>query len=369
MPPPTSREGRRLERLYYNPANASGFSSVRKLAAASLLPESTVRHWLQGQSTYSIHRARRKHFPTNFYRVLGPNRLWELDLVITANIAEWNKPFTCLLTVIDVFDKFAWVEPLRSKRGVEVTRGFAEILKRAAGRRPARVQFDSGTEFLNQHFKGFLAKKKISYRTVLNLVKSANVERLNRSLRDLLWRAFYYRGSYDFRDILQSIVTGYNNSVHSATGYPPSLVREEHVFPIYMKNYERKMRRIRAPRYQKGQFVRLARQEDGAFSRGYTQSFSEEVFRIGRVQTQHSTGMLPNPLYHLVDLAGDVLKGAAYQEELVPVQFDPKLGRYKIERVLDERRNGREVLVKFLGYPNSMNKWIPASSLGPAEKL
>lgn len=360
------RQGRRLERLYYNPRNASSFAGVDKLAAASLLPRRVVSLWLQGQPTYSIHRAPRRHFPTNFYRVLGPDQVWECDLVITANIAAFNSPFTCLLTVIDVFDKFAWVEPLRNKSGGEVCRGFANILKRAGGRRPRLLQSDSGKEFLNKEFQTLLKRRDIHFRTVLNSVKAAVIERFNRTLRDKLWRAFYYQGSYNFNEVLQPIVEGYNNSIHSETGYAPALVRQRDVFSIYMKKYEKLTREIRHPRFRVGQYVRLSISAGSPFSRGYTQNYTEEVFRIGRVQTRHKTGLLPRPVYHLIDLDGDVLRGTAYEEELVPVQFDPKLERYKVEKVLDERRTakgGKEILVKFLGYPPSMNQWIPSSSL------
>lgn len=143
----------RLRRLYYNPANASGFSSIDKLSKASLLPKQIVRKWLEAQPTYTIHKNARKVYPTNFYRVLGQDKLWECDLVITKNIAEFNEPFTCLLTVIDAFDKFAWVEPLRDKSADEVCRGFQAVLKRAGKRRPELLQSDSGSEFVNEKFQ------------------------------------------------------------------------------------------------------------------------------------------------------------------------------------------------------------------------
>lgn len=362
----TAHQKDRLGRLYYNPSNASAFAGVEKLAEASLLPRRLVRLWLQSQPTYSIHTRYRHHFPTNFYRVLGPDQLWECDLVITANIADFNSPFTCLLTVIDVFDKFAWVEPLRGKNAAEVCRGFSAILERARGRRPRLLQSDSGKEFVNADFQRLLRKNNIKFRTVLNAVKAAVIERFNRTLRDKLWRAFYFQGTYDFSGILQPLVRAYNNSVHSETGYAPSLVKDKHVFDIYMDKYARLTSVVRKPRFRVGQYVRLSVNENSAFSRGYTQKYTEEVFRIARVQTRHSTGLLPQPLYHLIDLDGDVLKGAAYQEELVPIQFDPKLQKFKIERVVERRKNAggqTELFVKFLGYPSSMNKWIPESSV------
>jgi hypothetical protein len=298
------------------------------------------------------------------YRALGPNRTWECDLVITTNIAEYNRPFTCLLTVIDVFDKYAWVEPLRGKTARETARGFTTVLERAGLRRPTYLQSDSGGEFRGADFQRLLKREGIEFRETQGTVKAAVIERFNRTLRDRLWRAFYFRGSYDFRDILQPIVDAYNYSVHSETGKAPADVREMDRYNMYMNKYLRHTASIRPPRYKVGQFVRLlVNSSNKAFVRGYTQSYTEELFQIVAVQTKHKTGFLANPVYYLVDLQGEPVVGGVYEEELSPVEgFDPSSADYKIERVLatrrDKRTGKRELLVKWLGYPESMNQWI-----------
>lgn len=359
---------KKLTSIYYNLSRPESFSSLDKLVTASRPSQKAhVRSWLESQATYTIHRAARKQFPTNFYRVLRPDQTWECDLVITQNIADENKPFTCLLTVIDTFDRFAWVEPLREKSAKEVVRGFLAILKRSKGRKPVWLQSDSGKEFTNRQFQRLLGSKGIRFRETVGKVKAAIVERFNRTLRDKLWRVFYYRGSYSFRDVLQKIVDGYNESVHSETGLAPAKVRDKDVFDIYMKKYVKAVENVATPRFKVGQYVRLVYKRTNAFDRGYTQKYTEEVFRVARVQTQHRTGLLPRPVYHLVDLRGDPIFGAAYEQELSPIIFDPKTARYKIEAVEGERRNKKtgevEFYIKWLGYPRSMNEWLPKSAV------
>lgn len=367
-PPRTDADDVRLSSLYYDEKHPASFASVKRLQRYAGTSARAVTEWLRSQPTYTIHRQARKHFPTNFYRAFGPNQLWECDLMITQNIAEFNKPFTCLLTVIDVFDRFAFVEPLRSKSGPEVTRGFAAILERAGTRRPAWLQADSGTEFSNASFKRLLDREGIRFRVTRGVPKAACVERFNRSLRDRLWRTFYFRGSYDFRDILQNVVAAYNASVHSATGYPPDAVRPHHRFSIWANKYLRGMQNVSSPSLKAGQFVRLAiNRAANPFARGYTQSFTEEIFKITYVQTKHRSGLLPRPLYHVCDLSGEPILGGYYREELTPVtRFDPKTSTYKIEKIVARRKNRRgevEGLVKFLGYPESMNQWLPLHTI------
>ena len=45
-------------------------------------------------------------------------------------ISKFNKGFTFLLCVIDIFTKYAWVVPLKDKKGVRIVNVFQSILKK-----------------------------------------------------------------------------------------------------------------------------------------------------------------------------------------------------------------------------------------------
>jgi len=44
------------------------------------------------------------------------------------------------------------------------------------------------------------------------------VERVNRTLRDKLYKYFTYKNTYRYVDVLLEFVKGYNATVHSTTG-------------------------------------------------------------------------------------------------------------------------------------------------------
>ena len=44
-------------------------------------------------------------------------------------IRKFNKGFRFLLCVIDIFSKYAWVVPLKDKKGISIVNGFQIILK------------------------------------------------------------------------------------------------------------------------------------------------------------------------------------------------------------------------------------------------
>ena len=47
----------------------------------------------------------------------GQLAIWGADLAYVQLICTFNKGCRCLLCVIDIFSKYAWVAPLKDKRG------------------------------------------------------------------------------------------------------------------------------------------------------------------------------------------------------------------------------------------------------------
>ena len=45
------------------------------------------------------------------------------------SISKFSKEFLFLLCVIDIFSKYAWVIPLKDKKGITITNAFQKILK------------------------------------------------------------------------------------------------------------------------------------------------------------------------------------------------------------------------------------------------
>ena len=67
-------------------------------------------------------------------------------------ISRFNKGFRFLLCVIDIFSKYAWVVPLKDKKGISIVNAFQKILDKS-GRKPNKIWVDKGSEFYNSSFK------------------------------------------------------------------------------------------------------------------------------------------------------------------------------------------------------------------------
>ena len=92
-----------------------------------------------------------------------------------------------ILTVIDVFSKFAWAVQVRNKNAESVTEAFGLILAQAEPRKPERLQTDKGKEFFNATFAGLLRKQNIHHFASESDQKAAVVERFNRTLKTRIW--------------------------------------------------------------------------------------------------------------------------------------------------------------------------------------
>ena len=59
------------------------------------------------------------------------DNIWGVDLADMQLLSKFNKGFRFLLCVIDIFSKYAWVIPLKDKKGISIVNAFQIILKEA----------------------------------------------------------------------------------------------------------------------------------------------------------------------------------------------------------------------------------------------
>ena len=55
------------------------------------------------------------------------DNIWGADLGDMQLISKFNKGFRFLLCVIDIYSKYAWVAPLKDKKGIAITSAFQKI--------------------------------------------------------------------------------------------------------------------------------------------------------------------------------------------------------------------------------------------------
>ena len=97
-------------------------------------------------------------------------------------ISKFNKRFRFLLCVIDIFSKYAWVVPLKDKKGISIVDAFQKILD-DSNRKPNKIWVDKGSEFYNISFKKWLKDNDIKMYSIHNEGKFVGAERFIRNLK------------------------------------------------------------------------------------------------------------------------------------------------------------------------------------------
>ena len=102
-------------------------------------------------------------------------------------ISKFNKGFRFLLCIIDIFSKYAWVVPLKDKKGVSIVDAFQKILD-DSNRKPNKIWVDKGSEFYNSFLKKLLKANDIEMYSIHNKGKSVVTERLIRALMAKIYK-------------------------------------------------------------------------------------------------------------------------------------------------------------------------------------
>lgn len=293
-----------------------------------------------------IHRPARKNFKRRHVIVKSIKDLMQADLVEMQKFSKINKGFRYILVLINVFSKYLWAFPLKSKTGKEVANVIENVFK-VKKNVVKNLQTDMGKEFYNSDFKKLMVKYNINHYSTYSVKKASVVERVNRTLKNMMWEEFSYQGNYKWLAILPELVKKYNQKIHRTIGMKPAEVNSRNEKEILETAYTHK--KIRDPKFEKfklGDFVRISKYRE-AFDKGYTPNWSNEIFKITKIQNTFPV------TYILSDNKNEMVQGGFYKEDLQKVKYSDV---YLVERIL--RRKGNRLYIKWLGLDNSQNSWI-----------
>ena len=81
-----------------------------------------------------------------------------VDLTDMQSLSKYNKRIKYLLCAIDLFSKYAWVIPIKDKKGISIVNAFKKIISTElhSKRKPNKIWVNQGGEFYNKYFKDFL---------------------------------------------------------------------------------------------------------------------------------------------------------------------------------------------------------------------
>jgi transposase InsO family protein len=185
-----------------------------------------VMTFLRNQTDWQLHRpshtGSRKCCVHQPQAVIEVHRKWQMDLVDLSSLAPWNNARRWLLTVIDLFSKFAWVRALKRKEASHVVNGLQSVFDEAM-HTPEVIQSDNGSEFIAHRTQALLARNNV--KQVLsrpyNPQANGQIERFNGTLKRKLYRHMTQFETKKWLDVLPMVAANYNSSKHSTTKAKP----------------------------------------------------------------------------------------------------------------------------------------------------
>ena len=279
------------------------------------------------QLAEELHKLTIRKFEKRKVHAAFKNNIWGADLADMQLLSRYNKGIRFLLCVIDIFSKYAWVVPLRDKKGISIVKAFQIILKQS-NRKPNKIWVDKGSEFYNAFFKKWLPDNDIAMYSTHNEGKSVVAERFLRTLKSKIYKYMTSISKNVYIDKLDGIVNEYNNTYHTTIKMKPIDVKDN----TYI-NTDKEINN-KDPKFKVGDRVRISKYKK-FFTKGYTPNWSEEVFMIKEVKNTVPW------TYVINDLNGEEIIGTFYEKELQKTSQE----EFRIEKVI--KRKGDKMYAKW----------------------
>lgn len=275
-----------------------------------------------------------------------PFHILQADIVDMSKLSGPNYGNKYILMVMDSFTRYAFATALKTKSGLAVAKALQKIFANKE-HVPKLLFVDRGGEFYNSHVKSLLKKHGIKiYSTSQKRTKAFQVERLNRTIKEKLYKHMTANNTRRYVDNLQNIIDNYNNTKHNSIKISPEQATNDTA--IFHTLYDKSQKRSPSERPIKiGSFVRKAI-DKSKFEKGFTQTFSDEYYTIGEVlKTVPYT-------YTLKNLDGNAIPGSYYAQQLIRLPQEPEK---RVDKIV--KRKGNQVLVRWKGFDESHDEWLP----------
>ena len=151
---------------------------------------------------------------------LYKDETWSADLIDKSSLRKYNNNYKFILSVIDIFTKYAWTIPLKNKSGLSITNGFKTILSEgpqggSESRKTEKLWVDRDSEFYNKTFKSLLKEYETKLYSTYSGLKPVFIERFNRTLLHIINKPMFINVGGIWVNILIYAVIIYNNKIHS----------------------------------------------------------------------------------------------------------------------------------------------------------
>ena len=179
-----------------------------------------------------------------------------------------NKNVKYLLCVIDVFAKYAWVKPLKYKKGKTILNIFIEIVN-DSNCKANKLWFDQGREFYNKIMQEWLDNNDIFMYSTYNEGKSVIAERFIRTLKAKIYKKMTVIDSRSYLSYLNKLLDQYIMLIIILLIKKP--INAD--YSVLTKTIDTN---LKTPKFKVNDRVGITKYKN-IFSKGYTENWPSEI--------------------------------------------------------------------------------------------
>ena len=271
------------------------------------------------------------------------------DLVDVTKYSRINNGYKYIFTNIDIFSKYAWSSPIKSKTIKDIKPCFQKIFKE---RKPKYIWSDQESAFFSKEMQKFFEDNNVKiYHTYSNL-KAVFIERFNRSIRKLMMKSFVKSNNTVWYNILPELLKTYNRYHHTIKMKPINVNKSNEKY--IKNNFYTYDKTNKIPKFKIRDLVRISLKRRELFDKASGNiKWSQELFKIHFIYKSNVI------TYKIKDLNDSIIKGIFYEKELQKTKNT--IGEYIIEKILKTNKN--KMYVKWRGYSSNFNSWVDKNSV------
>ena len=293
-----------IKKVYHNPI--SGYSSVQATYKEAKSIDNSIT--LQDVKDYLSKLPQKQlQFKYKGYNSFIANEFLEqiqLDVSDFTQNASENDGFRFGLAGIDVFSRYGWLVPMKTKKPQDIIMAFKEIM-RVIGV-PKSIFSDQEGSLLSTEFIKILNENKIEQKTTLNHAPYAEV--FIRSLKQMIHDRLHGEGLNVDRwiDVLKPTLSKYNLTPHSGTKMSPYQAKQpKNHMEVFFNNYSKSKHERKYPTLNVNDNVRVMIKKTTK-TKATDPKWSKEVFKV--VAKRNNEYLINDPNRKKVFLRNELLK-------------------------------------------------------------
>jgi hypothetical protein len=271
-----------LKALYYDPEHGFVSESVLYKKAKERGIKVTVKQVKEFYKNQGVTQLFAPTLTKSFNPIVAPTNsvgILQIDLMDISKFFRENDNFKFLLNVVDIFSRYAWSFPIKSKTPDEIEPHLKKVIDDIKSKYPENfiwITCDKGSEFKGSVIKLIKANNiklfLIDPHSVTAKTKTGIVERFNQTMWNKIKRYTASNG-LSFIHKIPAFLSNYNTTVHRTINAKPSEVFSGKIIPLPRKIQTSISLNI-------GDKVRIIIKQRDFDKKSFQTKWSEEVYSI-----------------------------------------------------------------------------------------